>query len=705
MPTPSIRSILGHRKGRGPGPVILLGPFVLLLLFGSLAGCGSGDDGILSRPPAGPAEAVPGVSFRFDLSTEAGFYGLPVPTELRREADGTYAWADFPLPADNPFRELLQRYVALADAARGAGQNGLVFFALDGPVDPSSLPATPAEALDAAAPIQLMDVDPGSPELGRRFPLQVHFRPEEQACGPANLLAVMPFPGFVLRRDTLYAALLTRDVRDPEGAPMGSPLAFEQVKNGETPEGALGPRALDLYRGPLNVLAARGVPRARIAAMTVFRTLDAVEGMLALRRWLRTNEPTPAPVTPPAITDVYADYCVWEGRVELPVFQTGTSPYALEGGEILFGEDGVPVVQRREAVRFLVTVPRQTMPVGGWPILLYEHGGSGSYREVVTRGTLPDPAPGSGPAQLLARRGIAAFGKDGATNVNRGNPTGGFLFFNTLNPVAFRDNVRQSAFEQAASVRMLRELSLDPAGCPGADAGASPDGGIRFDPRHFFFMGHSTGSTVGPAFLAGETGIEAAVLSGSGVSYIYQVLYKRQPFPLRPVVQLLLAPDEALDPFRPFLTVIQTAWEEAEPLVYDPHLIGEPLEGAPPLSVLVTLGILDTYNPPPAENPGVAALGIDAAGEILNDEILAFLDLTGRTVLAPPVSRNVAVPGGTVTGVAVQYREDGIVDGHNVVFQLEEAKYQVGCFLRSLVDQGRAVLPAPVADADAACIP
>src|SRR5215813_14925355 len=30
----------------------------------------------------------------------------------------------------------------------------------------------------------------------------------------------------------------------------------------------------------------------------------------------------------------------------------------------------------------------------------------GTYREVVERGTLPDPPPGSGPAQVLARRGI-----------------------------------------------------------------------------------------------------------------------------------------------------------------------------------------------------------------------------------------------------------------------------------------------------------
>ncbi len=657
---------------------------------------------------APPPRAIAGVTARFELAAEAGFYDLPFPSDVDREPDGTLDLHDFPVRESSPVAFLLRRYVALADRATGAGPSSALFFAFDGKLDPASLPPTPADSLAAGASLQLVDVDPASPGFGVRVPATWRFRAEEQTYGPANLLAVLPRLGFPLRRSTRYAAIVTREARGADGAPLGSPLALEELKRGRAPDGSgeRGAAALALYTPALAALERAGVARERIAAMTVFTSMDAVAGALALRSWSLANEPEPAPLTPLARADVFEDYCVYEGRVRVPIFQDGTPPYALEGGEIHFDETGAPLVQRHEDVSFAVTVPRTApMPAAGWPILLYEHGGSGTYREVIERGPLPDPAPGSGPARVLARRGIAAFGKDGATNVNRGNPTGGLLFFNFLNPVAFRDNVRQSAFEQTVAVRMLRRLTIDARDCPGADASAAADGLVRYDPAHVLFMGHSTGSTVGPVFVAMEPAVEGAIFSGSGVSYIRQVQHKAQPFPLAPAVRLLLAPGEVLDDFRPFLTVIQTAWEEAEPLSYEPYIVREPLEGARSRNVFASFGILDTYNPPPAENPGAAALGLDAVAPLVDEAIRDELALAGRAVVEPPLSGNVAGADGTpVTAAVRQYRADPATgEGHYVLFQLDEGKHDYGCFLASLVRDGVATVPRAANHPDAPC--
>lgn len=671
------------------------------LIAGAAASCGSHD-------AAPPPRAIAGVTARFDLAAEAGFYDLPFPNDVDREPDGTLDLHDFPIPASSPVAFLLRRYVGLADRATGAGPNSALFLAFDGSIDPASLPSSPSASLAAESSLQLVDVDPASPAFGKRLPLTWKFRAEAQTYGPANLLAVLPHLGFPLRRATRYAAIVTREARGADGAPLGSPLALEELKRGRAPAGAghRGAAALALYIPAFVALERAGVARERIAAMTVFTSQDAVAGAVALRRWSLANEPESAPLTPLARTDVFADYCVYESRVRVPIFQDGASPYALEGGEIHFDGAGAPLVQRHEDVSFAVTVPRGTpMPAAGWPILLYEHGGSGTYREVIERGALPDPAPGSGPAQVLARRGIAAFGKDGATNVNRGNPTGGLLFFNFLNPVAFRDNVRQSAFEQTVAVRLLRALAFDARDCPGADSSAAADGLVRYDPAHVLFMGHSTGSTVGPVFVAVEPAVEGAIFSGSGVSYIRQVQYKSQPLPLAPVVRLLLAPGEELDDFRPFLTVIQTAWEEAEPLSYEPFIVREPLDGARSRNVFASFGILDTYNPPRAENPGAAALGLDAVAPPVDDAIRDELSLSGHAVVEAPVRGNVTgADGAPVTAAVRQYRADAATgEGHYVLFQLDEGKHDYGCFLATLVRDGVATVPRAANQADAPC--
>lgn len=93
------------------------------------------------------------------------------------------------------------------------------------------------------------------------------------------------------------------------------------------------------------------------------------------------------------------------------------------------------------------------------------------------------------------------------------------------------------------------------------------------------------------------------------------------------------------------------------------------------------------------------SLGLDLAGPALDGsvpEIAGFpplsslLGFSGRGVVPLPASSNV---GGKVTAVVTQHAEDGVADGHEVVFQTEAPKEQYRCFLKGL-RMGLPVVPA-----------
>jgi hypothetical protein len=68
-------------------------------------------------------------------------------------------------------------------------------------------------------------------------------------------------------------------------------------------------------------------------------------------------------------------------------------------------------------------------------------------------------------------------------------------------------------------------------------------------------------------------------------------------------------------------------------------------------------------------------------------------------VLSYPVSEDVgSTDAGLYTGVVVQYNADPITgNGHYVYAQLDDVKYQYGCFLSSVLHTGVGIVPAPAA--------
>src|SRR5262249_53506066 len=120
--------------------------------------------------------------------------------------------------------------------------------------------------------------------------------------------------------------------------------------------------------------------------------------------------------------------------------------------------------------------------------------------------------------------------------------------------------------------------------------------------------------------------------------------------------------------------------------------------------VLMVQGIVDHYILPPMSNATALSMGLDLAGDALDSgskalsgfsPFLSVAPLAGRGQKAYPASGNFDPSGlGPRTAVMVQRPEDGILDGHLVLFQEDGPKYQMKCFLESFA-KGVPVVPAP----------
>ena len=93
----------------------------------------------------------------------------------------------------------------------------------------------------------VINVDPLSAGRGTRIPLWTDFRTAADAYRDPNLLTLMPVPGHVLDQGTLYAAVLTDDMRDTLAAPLTTPPVMQRLE-AETPAGAFETAALPLYQ-------------------------------------------------------------------------------------------------------------------------------------------------------------------------------------------------------------------------------------------------------------------------------------------------------------------------------------------------------------------------------------------------------------------------------------------------------------------------
>ncbi len=641
--------------------------FAIIAAALAVSGChsGSGD----GDPPGDAVRAC------FTLDETAGFFDLPFPFDYRRTTQGGLDLSGFPNPWEVP---LLDRYFCVISGVDGFSLNAALYLRFSGPIDAASLPGTPAESLEPSSPVFLVNVDPLSPEYGRRHPLDLKYLPDPGTYYDDHLLAALPLYGMGLREETLYAFVVTHDLRDMWGRPVSASPDFRKIIAGEADLTAAQQEVREVLRPLFNYLDEERLAGEELspgpgdlAAASVFRTRSVVWGLEAVRDFI-TEDYEMAPAEDLEIASVIEpEHCfLVRGTFFLPEFQEGQSPYWTDGG-FVFDEAGEPVVQREVDARFALSVPKGPMPEVGWPVVLYGHGSGGSYLSFTYKDV----------HERLGAQGIAVISTDEPLNGIRHHSVGlsPYLFYNFLNPTAGIDNHRQSAADKASLLKLARQLDVPVESSPTGEP-------IRLDCSRTAYMGHSQGGITGALFLGIEPEIGAAVLSGTGGGFSLTLVSQTREFgAVKAVVKELLglAEGEVLDEFHPVTTLLQTYAEPADPICYARTYIEEPLGGMPK-NLFLSEGMSDENTPPQTTEVFAAALGLPQARPVHN--LVDGLTLKGLEPVDLPLEGNLVYEGALSTGALIQY-EPG---DHWALFAEEEREMQYVNFLASYIETGLA---------------
>ena len=664
---------------------------LLLVSFALTFGCDDGTDmpDAATRDAGAPDVVVarcteptgtPTAIFALPRDGTEPFFDLPWPNDVRRTASGTVDMSAFP----NPRNVFLQRYLdTMTERLEGFGTNGAVYFRFSHPIDAATLPATPEATVSDGASVFLIDVDPASPDLGSRHPAVLHYQECPTRYWSAHSVAIRPVYGIPLASSRRYAAVVTRGVMTEDGG------AYERDADFEALLGTAGDGTVDaaraVYGDVFDVLEAAGVARTDLLSVTVFTTQDAIGETIGIRDWMVNDYETPTVDDAslevvresPRLTEITGTY----GPV--PVFQDGEIPFIDVGGAIDVDADGAPTVHSEYRARFTLTIPTTPMPAEGYPIVLYAHGTGGDHSTFVSNDV----------GANLARLGFAAMGIDQIHHGER-NPTDtdpAILFFNIPNPLAARDNNRQSALDVVQQARLVPGLTFPTTV---VDRGGEA---IRFDATHLYFMGHSQGGLNGPIYLAIDDTARGAVLSAASAVITPSLLEKLEPLEIPAIVKgLLNLPGAnwqdayALEGFtveHPIATLLQTWLEVSDGSNYAHLIFQAPRDGFAPKSVLMTEGLLDRYAPPASIEALAGSMRVPLVTPAHHP--LESLSLLGIGSVSPPVTANVA--GGMATAGLLQFPDDG----HFAIFDNPVAEAQVFGFFESLAAGGPGTIPAP----------
>jgi len=197
-----------------------------------------------------------------------------------------------------------------------------------------------------------------------------------------------------------------------------------------------------------------------------------------------------------------------------------------------------------------------------------------------------------------------------------------------------------------------------------------------------------------------EPRIGAVVPTGAGGMWHFFILETSIVAGARGLLSVVFrTPEPELTFLHPTLQLLGLSWEVAEPMVYMPRLGRDPLPGHPARPVYEPAGEGDSYFPTVIYDAAALAYGNEQAGEEVWTSMQESLALASKDgfVEYPVVGNLMSFAGEAYTGVVVQYEGDGIYDSHAIYGQLDEVKYQYGCFLETFVNRGIATLPAPAA--------
>jgi dienelactone hydrolase len=474
------------------------------------------------------------------------FAAVPFPDDLYR-ATGQIEIGAFPAELSQvagetpPFDGMVTTMREAFHDLDGFGTTSAVFFRLDGDIDASTLPATPADSVEASASVFLLDVDPASPDALHRVPVEVHWD------GARRMLVVRPRYGHALFEGRTYAAVVTSAVRAVDGTPLSASPRFAAIRDASSrPSDAIDAAAWNEYTA---VLASPMVTRANVSGLAVFH-VQQVSAELDEARSVVRDAPAPAltilrvasgtalddllgtPIVDEPGTDVTGGVqhshigTLIDGTFETPSFVSadlfGHGPFRHDSG-------GALITQGTSTVWMTVALPPGD--VSNVPVVVYQHG-LGSDRSAIF--SVADALCEQGfavaaidiPFHGMRAQGTAIdmhhtfgsttgpdlYGDIGGTPiyvafVGVADTSGPYVAFHPSYP---RDVLRQSAVDVMALVNALDRSDWSGVASRGGPAS------IGFSDMPIGFVGVSLGGIVGTTFVTGEPRVGAAVLNVTG---------------------------------------------------------------------------------------------------------------------------------------------------------------------------------------------
>jgi hypothetical protein len=657
----------------------------------SIAGCGSSteaEEGAVSSVFVVPETLA-------DLA-DAAFFEQPWPSDLRRDGEGKVVFSGFPNPRRQPFVDVYTE--AMRGVLDGFSPAAAGYLRFSGPLDVSSLPRTPPDALRSDSSVVLLDIDASSPERGERKLVSTAFYAKAGVYYPANTLAFMPALGYPLRGRTRYALVVTDAVRAASARPVRRAAELDALLS-DAPASSRLAQARSELAGALRELEGAGLARDSIVHLAVFTTNDPAAPVEALRDFVHARFAAPnVDAATLELVDSTRGFDVFEGTYgPSPDFQRGDLPFRQygDGGELSFDADGTPVVEREFDLRFALAVPdseRCPMPAGGYPIVLYAHGTGGDHRTML--------APGA-EAESLAANCVASMSIDQLFHGTRPGADAGspdLLFFNVVNPVAGRANAAQSTIDVVQQARLFTETHF----VVPEDISFRREP-IAFDADKLAFVGHSQGGINGPIFLAVDDQAKGGMLSASSSMLSIALLEKKQPIDVASLVRTTFLglrdddPDE-LELFHPAISLAQTIVDPADPIHYVGRIARAPRPGFAAKSLFMTEGVNadgtgDSYAPPHGIEIQAVAAGLPPEEPLIHPIAeLAWGSLEPVAVPASGLSGNLG--DGRASGALAQWPAEQARDGHFVIYDIPEAMQQATLFVRNLADEPRGRVPA-----------
>ncbi len=611
------------------------------------------------------SEPLSGPTAVFD--PDGAFFDAPWPSDART-VDGVPDWLSFPNPSD---LLLLDSFLQLGSRRQGFGQNAPIYFRLAESVEVSALPQA-HETLLASSVVQLVDIDPRSPEFGSRVPVRFDVWEDPGVYTAANLVAVAPLAGFPLRPRTTYALVVTT------GLAAAAP-AFKAAWDGDGP-----------WAESLGVLDAAlpwlELDRDDIALATTFTTSDPLEEMEAIARFLDERVEPPIFRTELERRYTLGSYEVFRTDYVTPLLQHGDKPYDSEGGGFVFRDDGLPEIASWDEMRMSVVLPAERVepPESGWPVVVYLHGTGGTYR------TFCNSSSEFEVGTWLSQMGVVGLGIDLPLHGPRGTDDTiiSLHSFNVLQPDSALHIHRQAATDLLHLLHGLADRD---------NVFTTPSGeSVPLDRERILVMGHSQGALTASIALpfAGEM-INGAMISGGGGLLAITAVERDADFDFPELIRGILGldPSEHLTELHPVLGLVQSLVEPTDPINFAPHWLYEDggYTGAKPVPVLITSGIRDDQTPSRTAEALAAAARIPFVGPRWSrGEGMLLRGLDSQPL---PVDNNVRAWNGQLFTAGLSQWEKG---DHFVIFRDPEARDVVRQFVHSvLIEQAPVIAAGP----------